>query len=76
MITVWKRCLARKLVFIFQKLSHVSGTLALPLTDPAILGYFHWGCIKSKVYRACPAYIDDLKQQIGDCIQGIPKEIL
>lgn len=38
--------------------------------------YFLWGYAKSKIYETHPANIDDLKQQILECIQGIPNEIL
>jgi hypothetical protein len=39
----------------------------------AVTDYFLQGYIKSKVHETCPANIDDLKQQILKCMQGIPK---
>jgi hypothetical protein len=42
----------------------------------AVPDYFLWGYVKSKVYETCPANIDDLKQRIRECTQGIPKEML
>jgi hypothetical protein len=44
--------------------------------DHAVPDYFLRGHDSSKVYETCPANIADLKQQILECIQGIPKEML
>ena len=41
--------------------------------DLAVPNYFLWGYIKSKVHETRPANIDDLKQQILECIEGIHK---
>jgi hypothetical protein len=46
------------------------------LLDLAVPNYFLWDYIKSKVYETHPANIDDLKQQILECIQGKPKAML
>jgi len=42
----------------------------------AVPGYFLWGYVKSKAYETFPANIDDLKQRILECIQGISQEML
>ena len=59
---------------------HIScfGDITWPACSPelAVPDYFLWGYLKSKVYKTCPANIDDLKQWILECIQGIPKEML
>ena len=44
--------------------------------DLAVPDYFLWGYIKSRVYKTGSANIADLKKQILECIQGIPKEML
>jgi len=44
--------------------------------DLAVPDYFLWGYEKSKVYETRPANIENLKQRIVDCIQGIRKEML
>jgi hypothetical protein len=44
--------------------------------DLAVPDYFLCGYVKSKVYETRPANTDDLKEQILECIQGIPKEML
>jgi hypothetical protein len=38
--------------------------------------YFLWGYVKSKVYKTHSANIDDLKQRIRECLQGIPNAML
>jgi hypothetical protein len=43
----------------------------LPIPDHILCGY-----VKSKVYETRPANIDNPKQRIRDCIQGIFKEML
>ena len=64
-------------VFPGRLISH-SGDITWPThwPDHALPDYFLWGHVKSKVYETCPANIADLKQQILECTQGIPKEIL
>ena len=42
--------------------------------DHGVPDYFLWGYVKSKVYETHRANIAGLKQQILECIQGIPKE--
>jgi hypothetical protein len=46
------------------------------LPDLSVPDYFLWVYVKSKVYETYPANTDDLKQQLLECIQGIPKEML
>lgn len=46
------------------------------LPDLAVPDYFLWDYVKNKVYETRPANIDDLKQQILECVQGIPKALL
>jgi hypothetical protein len=50
------------------------GDTTWPARSPcrAVPGYFLWGYVKSKTYKTFPANIDDLKQRILECIQGIP----
>ena len=54
------------------------GDITWPARSPdlAVPDYFLWGYVKSKVYETRPANIDDLKQRIRECTQGIPKEML
>jgi hypothetical protein len=63
-------------LFPGRLISH-SGDTIWPacLPDLAVSDYFLWGYVKSKVHETGPANIDDLKQQIWECIQGIPKEL-
>jgi len=44
--------------------------------DRALPVSFLWGYVMSKVYETRPANIADLQQQILECIQEIPKEML
>jgi hypothetical protein len=44
--------------------------------DVAVPGCFLWGCVRNKVHGTNPANIDDLKERIRDCLQGIPKDKL
>jgi hypothetical protein len=46
------------------------------LPNLALLGYFLWGYIKSKVYRTYPANTDDLKQGICSVFKGSPQKCL
>jgi len=47
-------------------------TCPTPWPDRGVPDFFLWGYVKSKVYKTHPANIADLKQQILECIQGIP----
>jgi hypothetical protein len=50
-------------------LSGVPGALGSP--SLALTDYFLLGYVKSMLQGTCPANIDDLKQRILACIQGI-----
>jgi hypothetical protein len=54
------------------------GDINWPAHSPDLLApdYFLWGYVKSKVYETRPANIDDLKQRIQECLQGIPNAML
>jgi len=45
-------------------------------SDLAVSYCYIWGYVKSKVNETCPAKLCDLKLQIFEYIQGIPKEML
>ena len=58
-----------------------SGDITWPACSPdlAVPDYFLWGHVRSKVYKlheTRPASIYDLKHQILECVQGIPKALL
>ena len=46
------------------------------LPDLAVLDYYFWGHVKSKVYGTGPANIANLKHRFQECFQGAPKEML
>jgi hypothetical protein len=54
------------------------GYITWPARSPDLVvpDYSLWGYVRSKLYETRPASIADLKQQILDCIQGIPKSML
>ena len=67
-------------VFPIRLISH-SGDIIWPARSPDLVvpDYFPWGYVRRKmyeVYETCPANIYDLKHQILDCAQGIPKALL
>ena len=67
-------------VFPSRLISH-SGDIIWPahLSNLAVPDYFLWGYVRSKVYKLYetrPANIYDLKHQILECVQGIPKTLL
>jgi len=64
-------------LFPGRLISH-SGDITWPTHSPdhAVVDYFLWGYVKSKVYKTRPANIADLKQRILEFIQGNPKEML
>jgi len=67
-------------LFPSRLISH-SGDITWPAHSPdlAVPDYFLWGYVRSKVYKLyeiCPANIYDLKHQILECVQGIPKALL
>jgi len=67
-------------VFLSRLISHF-GDITWPACSPdlAVPDYFLWDCVRSKVYKMYethPANIYDLKHQILECIQGIPKALL
>jgi len=64
-------------VFLGRFVSHIRDiTCPARWPDHGVPDYFLWVYVKSKVYETHPANIADLKQQILECIQGIPKEML
>ena len=63
-------CLSR-LIFHFGYITWSTHSHELTVPD-----YFLWSHVKSKVYETCPANIAHFKQQILECIQGIPNEML
>ena len=67
-------------VFPSRVISHF-GDITWPVRSPdlAVPDYFPWVYVRSKVYKvyeACPANIYDLKHQILECVQRIPKALL
>jgi hypothetical protein len=63
-------------MFLGTLISHFRDiTLPAHLPDFSVPDYFLWVYGKSKVYETCPTNIDDLKQQLLECIQWIPKEM-
>jgi len=52
------------------------GDITWPARSPdhAVLDYFLWGHVKSKVYETRPANIADLKQQFWNVFKGSPRK--
>ena len=38
------------------------------------LDYWFWGAAKGSVYANCPATLDDLKKEVSDYLQAVPRE--
>jgi hypothetical protein len=64
-------------MFLGTLISHFRDiTWPTHLPDLSVQDYFLWVYVESKAHATCPANIDDLKQQLLECIHGIPKEML
>jgi len=59
------------LTYRFRNFTWPARSPDLPIPDHILCGY-----VKSKVYETRPANIDNSKQRIRECIQGVFKEML